>query len=76
MKILKGFIWLIILLVALAMCGLLYLRSCEWNPEKAAEYVTKNAENKSVGLCAKYVRKAIVAGGIPLYQGGDAWSYK
>ena len=76
MKILKGFIWLIILLVALAMCGLLYLRSCEWNPEKAAEYVTKNAEDKSVGLCAKYVRKAIVAGGIPLYQGGDAWSYK
>ena len=76
MKILKGFIWLIILLVTLAMCGLLYLRSCEWNPQKAAEYVTKNAENKSVGLCAKYVHKAIVAGGIPLYQGGDAWSYK
>ena len=76
MKILKGFIWLIILLVALAMCGLLYLRSCEWNPEKAAEYVTKNAENKSVGLCAKNVRKGIIAGGIPLYQGGDAWSYK
>ena len=76
MKILKGFIWLIILLVTLTICGLLYLRSCEWNPKKAAEYVTKNAENKSVGLCAKYVRKAIVAGGIPLYQGGNAWSYK
>ena len=76
MKILKGFIWLIILLVTLTICGLLYLRSCEWNPKNAAEYVTKNAESKSVGLCAKYVRKAIVAGGIPLYQGGDAWSYK
>ena len=76
MKILKGFIWFTILLVTVAVCGLLYLRSCEWNPEKAAEYVTKNAEDKSVGLCAKYVRKAIVAGGIPLYQGGDAWSYK
>ena len=50
MKILKRFIWLIILLVTLAMCGLLYLRCCEWNPEKAAEYVTKNAENKSVGF--------------------------
>ena len=76
MKILKGFIWFTILLVTVAVCGLLYLRSCEWNPEKAAEYVTKNAESKSVGLCAKYVRKAIIAGGIPLYQGGDAWSYK
>ena len=76
MKILKGFIWFTILWVTVAVCGLLYLRSCEWNPEKAAEYVTKNAENKSVGLCAKYVRKAIMAGGIPLYQGGDAWSYK
>ena len=76
MKILKGIIWFTILWVALVTCCLFYLRSCEWNPEKAAEYVTRNAENKSVGLCAKYVRKAIVAGRIPLYQGGDAWSYK
>ena len=76
MKILKGFIWFAILGVTLATCSLLYLRSCEWNPVKASEYVTKNAENKSVGLCAKYVRKAIVAGGIPLFLGGDAWSYK
>lgn len=76
MKILKGIIWFTILWVALVTCCLFYLRSCEWNPEKAAEYVTKNAENKSVGLCAKYVRKGIIAGGIPLYQGGDAWSYK
>lgn len=72
MKKLKVIIWLSMLLVTLAMCGLLYLRNCDWNPEKAAEYVTKNAESKSVGLCAKYVRKAIIAGGIPLYQGGDA----
>ena len=76
MKILKGIIWFTILLVTIAMCSLLYLRNCDWNPKKAAEYVTKNAESKSVGLCAKYVRKAIVAGGIPLYQGGNAWSYK
>ena len=76
MKILKGIIWFTILLVTIAMCSLLYLRNCDWNPKKAAEYVTKNAESKSVGLCAKYVRKGIVAGGIPLYQGGDAWSYK
>ena len=63
-------------MLILATSVILYLRSCDWNPQKAAEYVTKNAENKSVGLCAKYVRKAIMAGGIPLYQGGDAWSYK
>ena len=56
--------------------GVFYLRKCEWNPEKAAVYATENAEVKSVGLCALYVRRAMIAGGIPLYQGGNAWSYK
>ena len=56
--------------------SMLYLRFCKWNPNNAAEYVTKNAEKESIGLCAKYVRKAIIAGGIPLIQGGNAWSYK
>lgn len=56
--------------------GLLYLRHCEWSPEEAARYATEHAEKKSVGMCALYVRKAIIAGGIPLYVGGDAWSYK
>jgi hypothetical protein len=56
--------------------GLLYLRHCEWSPEAAARYATEHAEKKSVGMCALYVRKAIIAGGIPLYVGGDAWSYK
>ena len=45
MKILKGFIWFAILWVTLVTCGLLYLRSCDWDPVKASEYVTKNAEN-------------------------------
>lgn len=53
-----------------------YLRRCEWNPKKAAEYATENAEKRSVGLCAMYVRKAIIAGGIPLYWGGNAYHYK
>lgn len=48
--------------------GVFYLRKCEWNPEKAAVYATENAEVKSVGLCALYVRRAMIAGGIPLYQ--------
>ena len=56
--------------------GLLYLRHCEWSPEAAARYATEHAEIKSVGMCALYVRKAIMTGGIPLYMGGDAWCYK
>jgi hypothetical protein len=56
--------------------GLLYLRHCEWSPEAAARYATEKAEKKSVGMCALYVRKAIMTGGIPLYMGGDAWCYK
>ena len=56
--------------------GLLYLRHCEWSPEAAARYATEHAEKKSVGMCALYVRKAIMTGGISLYMGGDAWCYK
>ena len=56
--------------------GLLYLRHCEWSPEAAARYATEHAEKKSVGMCALYVRKAIMTGGIPLYMGSDAWCYK
>lgn len=56
--------------------GLLYLRHCEWSPENAAKYATEHAEPKSVGLCALYVRKAINAGGIPLYKCGSAWHYR
>ena len=62
--------------IIISASGLLYLRHCEWCPEKAAEYATEKAEKKSVGMCAIYVRNAIIAGGIPLYVGGDAWSYK
>ena len=63
-------------IIIISASGLLYLRHCEWCPDKAAEYATEKAEKKSVGMCALYVRKAIIAGGIPLYVGGDAWSYK
>ena len=62
--------------IIISASGLLYLRLCEWDPDKAAEYATERAERRSVGMCALYVRKAIIAGGIPLYVGGDAWSYK
>lgn len=62
--------------IIISTSGLLYLRHCEWSPEEAARYATEHAEKKSIGMCALYVRKAIIAGGIPLYVGGDAWSYK
>ena len=61
--------------VIIASC-LLYLRHCDWNPKEAAKYATEHAEKKSVGLCAMYVRKAMIAGGIPLYRCGNAWHYK
>ena len=63
-------------LTAISASFLLYLRHCDWNGEEAAKYATENALKKSVGLCAKYVRKAMIAGGISLYQGGNAWHYK
>ena len=52
--------------IIISASGLLYLRYCDWCPDKAAEYATEKAEKKSVGMCALYVRKAITAGGIPL----------
>lgn len=75
-KILKIITCGIALLLTLSIGSLLYLRLCEWNPKEAAEYATKHAEKRSVGLCALYLRKAIIAGGIPLHIGSDAWSYK
>lgn len=45
----------------------MYMRHCSWKPESAAQYATKHAERKSVGLCTHYVRKALITGGIPLY---------
>ena len=75
-RLLKSLAISLLMFVVAEVCGLLYLRHCEWCPDKAAGYATEKAERRSVGMCALYVRKAIIAGGIPLYAGGDAWSYK
>lgn len=75
-RLLNGLVISILIFVVVAVVCLLYLRHCEWSPEEAARYATEHAEKKSVGMCALYVRNAIIAGGIPLYVGGDAWSYK
>ena len=75
-RILKVIGLLIVTLIAICASYLLYLRQCDWDGEEAARYATEHASKKSVGLCAMYVRKAMIAGGIPLYQGGNAWHYK
>ena len=75
-RLIKISLWLLAGVVIASASGLLYLRHCDWNPENAAKYATENAEPKSVGLCALYVRKAINAGGIPLYKCGSAWHYR
>lgn len=75
-KLLKVIVLTAVIFAVVAACGLLYMRHCEWSPDVAAEYATQHAENRSVGMCALYVRKAIIAGGVLLYLGGDAWSYK
>lgn len=76
MRLTKIIFWLLAGVAIASASGLLYLRHCDWNPEQAAKYATENAEPKSVGLCALYVRKAINAGGIPLYKCGSAWHYR
>lgn len=75
-RLLKLLTYSIVGLVVVSATALIYLRNCEWNPELAAEYATRNAEKRSAGLCAYYVRKAINAGGVPLFKCGSAWHYK
>ena len=75
-RILKGILLFVVALTAISASFLLYLRHCDWDGEEAGRYATENAEKKSIGLCAMHVRKAMIAGGIPLYQGGNAWHYK
>lgn len=75
MRLTKITFWLLAGMVIVSASGLLYLRHCNWNPDNAAKYATEHAEPKSAGLCALYVRKAINAGGIPLWSCGSAWRY-
>ena len=76
-KALKFLSILFLTLLLVAIGCLMYLRHCPWNPQEAAKYATENAQRKSVGLCAMYIRKAMIAGRIPLHHlRGDAWHYK
>lgn len=63
-------------MIVISAGSLLYLHHCEWRPEEAAYCATEHAQKRSVGMCALYVRRAIIAGGVPLHIGGNAWTYK
>lgn len=49
----------------------------KWNVQDSIRYLSTNAEGKSVGRCAKYVRTAIEAGGLSTAgRPGSAYQYK
>ena len=58
-------------LLGLFLMGLMAFYSFKLNyyyePEKAAQYATENANKKSVSLCASYVRQSLEAGGCPTF---------
>ena len=48
-----------------------------WNIQNAISFLSRNAESKSIGRCAKYVRMAIEAGGLSTSgRPGSAYQYK
>lgn len=53
-QLLKGLVISILIFVAVAVGSLLYLRHCEWCPDKAAEYATEKAEKKSLGIISPF----------------------
>ena len=69
MKILKGIFKFIIGLLVVAAGIMLYAENANYtlDKEKAADYVTKNAEVKSRTWCAWYVMRALQEGGCPIY---------
>jgi hypothetical protein len=46
-----------------------------WDNAKAVEHVDDNAEDESIGECARYVREAVEAGGVTLIRHGSAKDY-
>ena len=69
MKILRGLSIFLIGVVVLAAAIMLYAENASYtlDKEKAADYVTKNAEVKSRTWCAWYVMRALQEGGCPIY---------
>jgi len=46
-----------------------------YDSRQAVEYITSHSEKKSKGKCANYVRRALIAGGIPAYLKTSACNY-
>lgn len=46
-----------------------------WNTELSVQHLTANAKSGPTGLCAKFVRQAIEAGGVTLVRHGSAKDY-
>jgi hypothetical protein len=46
-----------------------------WNVDKAVVHAQTNAQSGSVGMCAKYTRQAIEAGGVTLIRHNSAKDY-
>lgn len=46
-----------------------------YDSRRAAEYITSHSAKKSKGLCAYYVRRALIAGGMPAYLKASACHY-
>ena len=69
MKILKGIAVFFVALIVVAAGIMLYAENADYtlDKEKAAAYVTKNAEAKSRTWCAWYVMRALQEGGCPIY---------
>lgn len=58
----KLLILMMIVICASALCAF-YPRTYTYDAEKAVNYVTEHAARRSQGLCARYVRMALEAGG-------------
>ncbi|MBO5717415.1 MAG: hypothetical protein J6R50_04745 [Alistipes sp.] len=53
-RLLNGLVISFLMFVAVVVGCLLYLRHCEWCPDKAAKYATERAEKKSLGIVSPF----------------------
>jgi len=68
----------LIVMLPLAMTLSMAYYTClvvNYDSNKAVEYISLHSERKSKGRCAYYVRKALIAGGIPAYIKAPACLY-
>jgi hypothetical protein len=74
-------IWVVVAAMSLCLIGTigagLYVRHRinSYSKSKAVEYLTAHASSKSKGACAMYVRRALIAGGMPAYVPVPACRY-